>query len=229
VAVVAALASGWVAVERRVASPMVDLRMLTTPALGRAYALTFVITACLGLVAFLIPQLLAVPAEGYGFGVGTTEIGLFLLPGAIAGAVSDSVGGFAARRFGPRAVVRAGMIVTAGTMLGLAFVHTAAWHLTVARVLIAFAAGLGTTALLARTASTVDAGDTGTTTGLLVVTRVIGTALGAQAAGLVLATGADPITGLPSESAFVTGFGVVGVAAACSLFVVRRSGNGARA
>jgi len=224
----AALASCWVAVERRAASPMVDLRMLARPAMWQACVLTLVVTAAFGMVAFLLPQLLAVPGDGYGFAAGTTAIGLFLLPGALAGAVSDSVGGLAARRFGPRAVVVAGTVVTAGTMLALASWHTAAWQLVMAKVLTAFAAGVATTALLAGTATAVPARDTGIATSLLVVTRVIGVAVGAQLAGALLGAGADPATGMPSESAFATGFAVAGLTAALSLLVVRLTRKGAR-
>ncbi|ROQ59290.1 putative MFS family arabinose efflux permease [Streptomyces sp. 840.1] len=227
--VVAALATGWVAVERRAAAPMVDLRMLAKPAMWSSCVLTFVVAAGSGIVLLLLPQLFSQPSEGYGFGAGTTEIGLFLMPGAIAGAVSDSVGGLAARRFGSRAVVVVGALVTAATMITLASLHTAVWQLVLAKVLTAFAAGIGTTALLAGAATAVDSGDTGIATGLLVVTRVIGVAVGAQAGGAVLAAGADPMTGRPAESAFVTGFAVAGFVAALSLLVVRMTKNGAQA
>ena len=220
-AVVAALATGWVAVERRAVSPMVDLRMLAKPAMRNAFVFTFVITTSSGMVVFLLPQLFGISAEGYGFGADTTDIGLFLLPGAIAGAASDSVGGIAARRFGPRAVVILGTVVTAATMIALSALHTAEWQLALAKVLTAFAAGVGTTALLAGTATAVETKDTGITTSLLVVTRVIGVALGAQVGGAILDAGADPVSGLPTESAFVSGFVVAGLVAALSLLVVR--------
>ncbi|MGK5446030.1 MFS transporter [Streptomyces radiopugnans] len=227
--VVAALATGWVAVERRAASPMIDLHMLAKPAMWSACVLTLVITTSTGMVLFLLPQLFAVPADGYGFGADTTEIGLFLLPGAIAGAVSDSVGGTAARRFGSRAVVIVSAVVTTGTMIALASLHTAAWQLVLAKVLTAFAAGVATTALLAGTATAVETRDTGIATSLLVVTRVIGVALGVQISGAILAAGADPMTGRPAESAFVTGFVTAGLVTALSLLVVRTTKNGAQA
>lgn len=227
-ALVAALATGWVAVERRAAAPMVDLRMLAKPAMRNSFVLTFFITTSFGMVVFLLPQLFA--ADGYGFGADTTTIGLFLLPGAIVGAVSDSVGGIAARRFGPRAVVVVGAVVTAATMIALASLHSAAWQLVLAKVLTAFAAGVGTTALLAGTATAVEAKDTGIATSLLVVTRVIGVAVGVQVGGAILAAGADPVTDQPIESAFVLGFAVAGLVAALSLLVVRiTKKEGARA
>ncbi|MFJ9716965.1 MFS transporter [Streptomyces sp. NPDC101213] len=229
VVAVAALATGWVAVERRAASPMVDLRMLAKPAVWRSCVLTLVITITSGMVLLLLPQLFAVSADGYGFGAGTTDIGLFLLPGAVAGAVSDSVGGIAARRFGPYAVVVGGGVVTAATVIALASLHTEAWQLVLAKVLTAFAAGAATTALLAGTATVVETKDTGIATGLLVVTRVIGVALGVQVGGAILAAGADPMTGRPAEAAFATGFTVAGLVAALSLLVVRIKGKEAHA
>nr|WP_238357181.1 MFS transporter [Kribbella italica] len=222
--VVAALATCWVLVERRAVAPMVDLRMLAKPAMWNACVLTLVITISLGMVLLMLPQLFAAEADGYGFGASTTDIGLFLMPGAIAGALSDSVGGIAARRFGPRAVIVVGTVVTAATMFALASWHTEAWQLVVAKVLIAFAAGIGTTALLAGTATTVDAKDTGIATSLLVVTRVIGVALGSQLGGAILAAGGDR----PTESAYVTGFVVAGAVAALSLIVVRLTKKGTR-
>ncbi|GAA2327502.1 MFS transporter [Streptomyces cuspidosporus] len=226
---VAALTTGWVVVERRAASPMVDLGMLAKPAMWHSCVLTLVITAGFGMVAFLLPQLFAVSADGYGFAADTTEIGLFLLPGAVAGAVSDSVGGIAARRFGLRAVLVVGAVVTAGTMVALMSLHTAEWQLVLAKVLAAIGAGLGTTALLTRTATAVGTRDTGIATGLLVVTRVIGVAVGSQVAGAILDAGADSTTGRPAESAFVTGFAVAGLVAALSLLVVRSTKKGTQA
>ncbi|MEU1785284.1 MFS transporter [Streptomyces sparsogenes] len=226
---VAALATGWVVVERQAASPMVDLGMLAKPAMWHSCVLTLVITAGFGMVAFLLPQLFAVSADGYGFAADTTDIGLFLLPGAVAGAVSDSVGGIAARRFGLRTVLIVGAVVTAGTMAALVSLHTAEWQLVLAKVLAAIGAGLGTTALLTRTATAVGTGDTGIATGLLVVTRVIGVAVGSQVAGAILDAGADSMTGRPAESAFVTGFAVAGLVAALSLLVVRFTRKGTQA
>ncbi len=220
--VVAGLATGWVVVERRAPSPMVDLRMLAKSAVWRACALTFVISASSGMVLLLLPQMFAAPADGYGFGASTTDIGLFLLPGAIAGVVSDSVGGIASRRFGPPAVVVVAAVATAATMTALASLHTAQWHLVLAKVLTAFAAGVATTALLAGTATAIETEDIGIATSLLVVTRVIGVALGAQVAAAILDAGKDQATGLPAESAFVTAFVVTGLVAALSLLFVRR-------
>ena len=221
VVVVAGLVTGWVVVERRTASPMVDLRMLAKPSMWHACLLTVVVSGGFGMTALLIPQLLAMPEQAYGFGADTTDIGLLLLPGAVAGSLADSVGGLATRRFGPRVVVVAGSVVAVATLFTLASLHSASWQLVVAKVLTAFAAGVGTTALLAGAATDVETGDIGIATSLLVVTRVIGVAVGAQVGATILDSGVDGATGLPTESSFVTGFTVAGLIAAVSLLAVR--------
>ncbi|WP_228000250.1 MFS transporter [Nocardia australiensis] len=227
--VTAAFASGWIVVERRAAAPMVDLRMLATPEVWSSCVMTFVI--CIGSATsmYLVPQLFAESGDGYGFGASATDIGRFLLPGAIAAAVSGPVGGFAARRFGARAVAIAGIVVMAATLIGLACAHTAVWHLVVAKALIALASGTSITALLTSVVPAVDHSDTGIATSLVLVTRVVGSAVGVQVSGAILTAGTHPVSGVPAESAFVTGFVVAGVVAALSLLVVTAVRKGARA
>ncbi|MCD0445766.1 MFS transporter [Glycomyces sp. A-F 0318] len=226
---VAALATAWVAVERRAPSPMVDLRMLAAPAMWSACAATLFMSLGFGMAVYLVPQLLSASGEGYGFGADPTDIGLFLVPATVAGVVAGTVAGIATRRFGPRAVITAGALATAAALIALASLHDATWHLIVARALTGFAVSLSATALLAATATAVAAEDTGIATSLLVVTRVVGVALGAQIAGAILTAGTDPVSDLPTESAFTTGFATAGVIAALSLLVVRAMKKGTQA
>lgn len=218
---VAALAVVWVAVERRAASPMVELRMLTAPALWSAALITAAVAAISSVLQTLVPKMFEVSGTGYGFALGTSEIGLLMLPASIAGVVAGAVGGLAVQRYGPRAVVAAGSAVTAGALLTLALVHDEAWQLVVLRAVVAFAGSLITTALLASTATAVAAADTGIVTSLLVVIRLVGAVVGAQLAGSVLTVGIDPVSDQPAEPAFIAGFVVAGLVAAASLFVVR--------
>lgn len=218
---VAALATGWVAVERRVSSPMVDLRMLATPAMWSSCVVTLLMSLGFGMTVYLVPQLFSVSAEGYGFGASSSDIGLFLLPATIAGVAAGTIAGIASRRFGPRAVITVGAVVTATALIALAVLHDATWQLIVLRALTGFAVSVSATALLAATATAVAAKDTGIATSLLVVTRVVGVALGAQVASVILDAGTDTVTDLPTESAFTSGFVIAGVTAALSLLVVR--------
>lgn len=227
--VVAALATGWVAVERRADSPMVDLRMLARPAIWSACVVTLLMSVGFGMAVNGVPQLFAVSAAGFGFGASSSEIGLLLMPATIAGVAAGVTGGIAARRFGPRAVIFAAAIVTAATLISLASLHDAAWQVVVARAVLAFAVSVSATALLAGTATAVATEDTGIATSLLVVTRVIGIALGAQIAGVILEAGTDPGSDYATESAFTTSFVIAGGIAALSLLVIRFMRKGTQA
>ncbi|MYZ16689.1 MFS transporter, partial [Streptomyces sp. SID337] len=98
VLVLAGLGTAWVRVERRAASPMVDPRMLARPAVWKSCVLTFVICAGTSVPVYLLPQLFAVSADEYGFGASATEIGLYLLPGAVAASLAGPISGMGARR-----------------------------------------------------------------------------------------------------------------------------------
>ncbi|QUI29884.1 MFS transporter [Streptomyces alfalfae] len=229
VVVLAAFVIAWVAVERRAASPMVDLRMLARPAVWKSCVLTFVICVGTSVAVYLVPQLFAVSDDAYGFGASATAIGFFLLPGAVAASLAGPISGLGVRRFGSRAVVTTGVVMMVTALLALAAVHTQIWHLVVGKVLIALANGLCVTAMVTSTATSVERGDTGIATSLVLVTRVLGYAVGVQASGAILTAGTPSGSDVPAESSFVTGFVIAGVVTALSLLVIRTMSKGAKA
>ncbi|TDT40020.1 putative MFS family arabinose efflux permease [Streptomyces sp. BK208] len=227
--VLAAFVTGWVRVERRAASPMIDLRMLARPAIWKACLLTFVICLGTAMAVYLVPQLLDERGDGYGFGASATEIGLFLLPGAVAATLAGPLGGIGDRRFGSRAVVNTGVVMMAGSLVAVAAVHSEIWHLVVGKALIALANGLCVTALMTSTATAVDRNDTGIATSLILVSRVLGYAVGGQLGGALLTAATPSGSEVAAESAYVTGFVVAGVVTSLALFVTRTLRKGVTA
>ncbi|MGW0962644.1 MFS transporter [Streptomyces gelaticus] len=228
IVVLAAFVTGWTVVERRAASPMVDLRMLARPAVWKSCVLTFVICAGTSVAVYLVPQLLAVSADEYGFGAGATEIGFFLLPGAVAASLAGPISGIGTRRFGSRAVVTTGIFIMVAALIALAALHTEVWHLVIGKMMIALANGLCVTAMVTSTAISVDRSDTGIATSLVLVTRVLGYAVGAQVSGAILTAKTPAGSDVPAESAFVTGFVMAGAVTALSLLVTRTMSNGVK-
>lgn len=226
IVLLAAFVTGWVAVERRAASPMIDLRMLARPVIWKSCALTFVICLGTAMGVFLIPQLLGDSGDGYGFGASATGIGFILLPGAVAGTLAGPAGGLGERRFGSRAVAVAAVVIMATALLALSVAHTEVWHIVVGKALIALANGLCVTAMVTSIVSSVDESDTGIATSLVLVTRVLGSAVGGMLGGALLTAGTPSGSDVPAESAFVTGFLIAGVVALLSLLVVRTMGKG---
>ncbi|WP_306336726.1 MFS transporter [Streptomyces sp. KL118A] len=228
VVVLAAFATGWTAVERRAASPMVDLRMLARPAVWKSCVLTFVICAGTSVPVYLLPQLFAVPSDEYGFGASATAIGFFLLPGTVAASLAGPLSGIGARRYGSRAVVTTGIVLMVTALIALAAAHSEIWHLVVGKVLVALANGLCVTAMVTRTATSVDHGDTGIATSLVLVTRVLGFAVGVQVSGAILTAGTPSGSDVPAESSFVIGFAVAAVVTALALLVTRTMSKGVK-
>ncbi|MFH8693848.1 MFS transporter [Streptomyces sp. KS_5] len=228
VLLLAAFAGGWIAVERRATSPMVDLGMLARPAVWKSCVLTFVICVGTSVAVYLVPQLFAVPSDEYGFGASATAIGFFLLPGAVAASLAGPISGIGARRYGSRAVVTAGIVLMVTALIALAAVHTEVWHLVIGKVMIALANGLCVTALVTGTATSVDQGDTGIATSLVLVTRVLGYAVGAQVSGAILTAATPSGSDVPAESAFVTGFAIAAAVTALSLLVTRTMSKGVK-
>ncbi|CAM5681011.1 MFS transporter [Streptomyces chartreusis] len=226
VLLLAAFAGGWIAVERRATSPMVDLGMLARPAVWKSCVLTFVICVGTSVAVYLVPQLFAVPSDEYGFGASATAIGFFLLPGAVAASLAGPISGIGARRYGSRAVVTAGIVLMVTALIALAAVHTEVWHLVIGKVMIALANGLCVTALVTGTATSVEQGDTGIATSLVLVTRVLGYAVGAQVSGAILTAATPSGSDVPAESAFVTGFAIAAAVTALSLLVTRTMSKG---
>ncbi|MFF9021937.1 MFS transporter [Streptomyces eurythermus] len=226
VVVLAAFVTAWIAVERRAASPMVDPRMLARPAIWQSCVLTFVICVGTSMAVYLVPQLFAVPTDAYGFGAGATETGFYLLPGAVAASLAGPISGMGVRRLGSRAVVGAGIVIMAAALTALAAAHSEIWHLVIGKMLIALANGLCVTAMVTGTATSVDRSDTGIATSLVLVTRVIGFAVGAQLGGALLTAGTPSGSDVPAESAFVTGFVIAGAVTALSLPVARTLSKG---
>ncbi|MFL9653661.1 MFS transporter [Streptomyces sp. PB17] len=229
VVLLAVLVTGWVRVERRAAAPMIDLKMLARPAIWKACVLTFVI--CLGttMAVYLVPQLLDERGDGYGFWASATEIGFYLLPGAIAATLAGPLGGIGDRRFGSRAVVNTGVVMMAVGLLALAAVHSEVWHVVVGKVLIALANGLCVTAMMTSTATAVDPDDTGIATSLILVSRVLGSAVGGQLGGALLTAGTPAGSEVAAESSYVTGFVVAGIVVLSALFVTRTMSKGVTA
>jgi predicted MFS family arabinose efflux permease len=101
----------------------------------------------------------------------------------------------------------------------MAFIHTEVWHLVIGKVLVALASGICVTAMVVKTATSVDHGDTGTATSLVLVIRVIAFAAGAQIGGAFLTAATPAGSNIPAESAFTT---------ALSLLAVRTLSKGAK-
>lgn len=218
----------WVRVERRVASPLVDLCALRHPAVARAHLAMFVGGSAMYLLLTLATRYLQTPSTvGYGFGLDTFQAGLALVP--------FSAAGFLAGRVVPRllANIDASRIVAASTVLvAVGFVVFAMGRSTVAGPILAMLVlGLGVGAVSAAMPSMILAATpTRETAGAMSVNQVVrsvGFSLGSALGGLVLSSRTLP-DGFPQQTGYTIASvlgGLLALGAAVVVLTVRRSSS----
>jgi MFS family permease len=202
--------------ELRTATPLVDVRRMAGRSLASANLAALAVGFSLFIAGVVIPQLASLPpATGYGLGLTATEIGLLLLPGALAILVFGALGGRLVPILGARAVVVIGAACGA-----LAYAALALWHDGVAEVAAANGAlgagvGLSLAGIATLVVTSVEPSATSGSVGVNALIRTVGAALGAQMAA-ALVTAAGLVQGLaPAESGFEDAF-VLGAAASAA-------------
>ncbi|MFF5257453.1 MFS transporter [Actinomadura viridis] len=226
----AVLAAVWVAVEGRVAHPLIDLRLMRRRAIWTANAASLLSGYALMAGGLLFPLLVQLPeGTGHGFGSTATQAAMLQLPAAAAMTLAGMIAGLMERWAGSRAVLIAGAVLTG---LGYAFVaveHDAMWQLYAGGVARGIGLGLAYAAVANLVMAAVPAGEAGAVTGVNTLVRTVGASLGTQASAVILAVSAGP-SGVPSDSGFTLGFAVSGgVMAAVLVLALLAPGRPGRA
>ena len=160
----------------------------------------------------------------YGFGASVLDASVeFLLPGALAAAVTALLAGRYIERYGPRAVVAAGAFVGAVGFGSLAIWHSHPWQVVLAGLLTNAYISLGYGALPVLVLQNgVAEHETGIATSLNTIFRKVGSAIAAaMLAGVEKPAAA---TGFIPESAFITIFVLGAVTALAVLLLAWRRG-----
>lgn len=183
-------AFGFVAVERKVAAPLVDLRLLRNVVLVGA---TLAILIVAGAINALMYVLSLYFQDSAGFGMSALQAGLATLPAAAAMiAITPFITPFAVK-IGPARAVAVGFALAAAAFGALAFV-TASWSYAVFVLpLIVLSVGLGLANGPASSASTasVEADEVGAASGISNMARYIGGSLAVAAVATVYNTVTD--------------------------------------
>jgi MFS family permease len=201
----------WVVVELRVEEPFMDLDVLRRPAV----AMTNLSALMVGLGMFagymLIPQFAQVPEPtGYGLGASVSTAGLLLAPAALTQLLFSPPVAALGGRFGFRATLAFGGLLTSAAFLLMAVAHDHAWELLASGALLGagFAFAIASTANLIVEA--VPRSDVGIATGINTVTRLAGGAFGAAITAAILEGSTAGGTGQPTELAYVAAFAFAG-------------------
>ena len=182
-----ALALAWLASERRARVPLVDLGMLR----GRGVWTTNVVAVLAGWGMYsawvLVPQQIEAPASAGGFGASVGDAGLYLLPWTFALALASAASGRLSTRFGSRLPLIIGCAVCTAGFAWLLEQHDQPWQIVVASSVLGAGTGFTFASMVNLVIENVGSDQTGVATGVNILMRTVGGAIGTQVAATVLA------------------------------------------
>ena len=183
-------AVGFVAVERRVTAPLVDLQLLRNPVLVGATLAILLVAGAINALMYLLSLYFQDPAA---FGLSALQAGLATLPAAAAMIAVTPLITPVAVKIGPRSAVALGFGLAAVAFAVLAFVSASWTYAAFVAPLIAIAVGLGFANGPASSASTASVApeEVGQASGISNMARYIGGALAVAAVATVSTTVTD--------------------------------------
>lgn len=223
----ALLLVAWVRSESVAAVPLVDMRVMRTPAVWTTNLVALLVGVGMYATFGFTPQFNQTPElAGYGFGASVTESGLLMLPSAVMTFLAGLVAARIATAIGPKAVVVAGSAIAAVALVLQALWHDEIWHMLVSNALVGLGVGVAFACLASLVVAAVPADQTGVASGMNANIRTIGGAVGSAAMGGIV-TAHLTSSGLPSEAGYTIGFlalaGAFTIAAVAALLIPVRS------
>jgi MFS family permease len=216
VAVAAVALVLFVVTEVRRGDPLVDLALVRARPFANVNLCGFLFGFAFFIGVAVVPLVAGTPElTGYGLGLSVTEIGLVLVPTAVAGMIGGWSGGRLFARLGPRAQVRLGGLLGVVGYVLLVTAHDTALVLAFGSAVIGIGWGLVPAGYLPVVLRSADVDKSSVAVSIVALVRNVGTSMGIAAAASVVA-GAGLVGGVPPEAAYERAF-VLGAVAAAAL------------
>lgn len=207
--------AAWALVERRTREPLVDLALVTHPAVAAANIIGLMMTTAMFSGLVLVSLLAQTPeSTGYGFGASVLTAGLLLVPFAFGSIASQTLLRLAGRRLAIRSVLLLGAagVAVAETSLGLWHGHL--WQIAATTALLGVGVGTTLAAMPTLIVANVPPDRTGSSMSTNNVMRITGAALGTALSVSVLTAHTSPGAVHPPSSGYTMAFVLAGIGAA---------------
>jgi MFS family permease len=207
-----ALAVVWVLVESRSANPLVDMKMMRIPTVWTSNLVALLLGVGMYAVFAFLPEFLQTPSSaGYGFSSGVTHSGLILLPSSVFMFAFGLLSGPLSKRYGAKAVLVAGSLISIVTFVLLTVAHADQWEIVMAMVIQGVGFGLAYASMSSLVVQAVPAAQTGVASGMNANIRTIGGSIGAAVMSSIVTSTAHH-GGLPTEAGYTHGFALLAAA-----------------
>ena len=183
-----ALLVAWIVHERRIDTPLVDLRQVRLRPVLMADVAGFLISLAMYLFLPVIVEFVQIPTStGYGFGASVLVSGLLLVPLSVGTFVASRCLPAFARRFGIRPMIPLGSLLFASASLYFALVHRSLWDAFATVGVAGLGVGFTFAAMPGFIIRAVPPDETGSATGFYQLLRSLGLSTGSAVAAAVLA------------------------------------------
>ncbi len=209
---------GWVVVEVRSETPLVDMAMMRIRGVWTTNLAAFLLGAGMYSSFIVFPQFAQLPkSTGFGFGASTVVSSLYLLPAALTMGLLGAAAGRVARRFGSKSALVVGSGISAVSFGYAALAHHHPYQMLITATLLGIGIGLAFAALGNLIVQAVPSTQTGVASGMNTVMRTLGGALGGQLSATFIvdhtAHGLPTVTGFTETYVMATAFLVLCVLA----------------
>ncbi len=223
----------WIAFERRVREPLIDMRTMALPSVWRTNAAAALSGFSMFAAFAIIPRFVQEPAAtGYGFGASISAAGLYLLPATLTMALMGFLAGRIERRVGSKMALIAGCAWSAAGFVLIAISPSTEWNIYAGMALVGVGLGLAYAALPNLIMTAVPQAQTGAATGINTIVRAVGGAIGVQICTTVIdqhmLSGAAPGLGGYTAAFWLLAAALIAATAVSTLVPGRRAVAGGR-
>lgn len=183
----------WTWSELRSPHPVIDLRMLCSPAIGAANASAVLFGFAMYPFFFLTPAVLQAPTSTpYGHGLSVSQTGLILVSETVASFAGSALAGSLAARWGWRPLLVAGCALSAFGLAGLGLHHSSVLPVVLYGAVLGIALGFAFSAITGVVLDGAPAHQAGAATGANALLRTLAGAVGVAGTTSILASATPP-------------------------------------